>query len=168
MENKINLEEFMLKQLDVTLNMKDRIETKITAFLPIVSLIMTAILAFISIGYAGNFMHLLRKHLVFVIIAFFLGLFEMVLCTIPLFAGKVWYFYIEDLMNVYRNRKNNNESSIEQDILEHNEIIINKNERNLDRFRKAYFVCSVGMLVFIISFIILAVVFFVSMLGGIR
>ncbi|MBR0098767.1 MAG: hypothetical protein IJP90_03525 [Treponema sp.] len=40
MENKINLEEFMVKQLEVTLDMKGRIVSKTKAFLPIASLIL--------------------------------------------------------------------------------------------------------------------------------
>lgn len=167
MENKINLEEFMLRQLDITLNMKNRVESKIMAFLPIVSLILTAMLTFISISYAGAFMPLFKRYFVLIVIVFCLGLIEMIFCSIPLIPGKVWYFYIEDLMEAYKSKNLDNESDIVQDILEHNENIINKNEKKLDRLRTAYLVCAVGMFVFILSFVLLSFVFFISMMGAI-
>lgn len=156
---RINLEEFMLKQLDVTLGMKSRIEAKLATYLAVVSLMLGAILTFISISFSSGFAGDFQKYFAVIAIVFCVGLAEMIICLIPLIPGQVWYFYINELMDAYKS----NEIVSDEEILEHNQKLIKYNEGKLERTRFCYLLSYIGLSIFTIGFISISVLFFISM-----
>lgn len=93
MENKINLEEFMLRQLDLSLNMKSSMETKAVGYLTVDTLILGILFSFLTEIYSKNICALFKKTcLEFFGVSFVIGLFVLVLCAIILFPKRIEYF----------------------------------------------------------------------------
>lgn len=165
-ENKISLEELILKQLDWSLEMKSRLEAKAVGYLAFITLILTILSDFLKDVYPSNICSLFKWTCIgFFIATFIVGLILLVLCAKMLLPKNIEYFSCKKLMDLHYETKNSDNSDNDDYILSENEKFIEKNEKTIARLDSYNKSIAFGLIYMIIGFIISSILFFVF-IGG--
>ncbi len=101
-ESKINIEEFLLQQLNWSLEMKSRLEMKATAYVAIVTLMMTLLSSMKILPCTSK----TEVIFIFAVIVFFIGLLIIVICAVILFPKKMYTLDSKWLLAVYHDKDN--------------------------------------------------------------
>lgn len=162
MGNKINFEEFILKQYDETLNSKDRLEAKASSYLAVNALILAVLATFISILVDKADSISTKIFHSFVIIdgcVFFLGIANLLICIFLFFPRRLWGFSSEKLLKAYyRNQIN------DRNLLKESEAFTYQNKKVLDLIRMCYVIISGGLFIQLIGFAVASIYFFIILL----
>ena len=162
MDSKINLEELILTQLDRSLEMKNRLETKAIGYITAIALILTILENFIEAVYELK-LHLLLKwgFLSFYILVFLLGLVLLFLCTKMLLPKKISYFDANKLLDFYNKLSEKKEINSDEVILSENKKYIAINTTTieiLDSYNKKV---SHGLLFLVFGMFVSSISFFI-------
>lgn len=123
--NKINLEEFMLHQLDWSLEMKARLESKATGYLAVTTLSLSLVFQMMmnsKVMEVSAFIYLCKATVI-------VGLLIVILCAAMLFPKRISYFRAKWLLEIYNNKIPADE--IENRILKKNQKYIEQNGKTV-------------------------------------
>ena len=160
MENKINLEELMLRQYNEALASKDRLESKIAAYLAANALILGVLVTFISILYGCKEINEIHSFLLLNMVSFTIGLLNLLISIFILLPRRQWSFSSEKLLRIYFSDNN-----FDSELLMQNEKIIFKNKRVINLIRTGSHIVSFGLMLQILVFTIVSLEFFKILLG---
>ena len=161
MESKINLEELILRQYEVSLSVKERLEAKAGIYLAIVTLVLTVLLEFLSFLFNDQFtitMETRQKVSKLILSVFIVGLVELVICASMIFPRLVWYFSIERLMNLYHHKDFISGKRIDQMLLNSTKGFVIDHEGQIDYLRKTYAISSIVLILLMIGVIVISII----------
>lgn len=152
----IDFEEFMLHQLDVTLDMKDRLESKTVGYLTSVAFILSVLATLISMVTMNSASEDLKFYFFkFSKFLFMVGILELFICSLILLPKAVSHFDSKDLQKLMGI-----ESDLKRDLLGLNWDFIIKNEKTLTIIRSLYTASSIGLVLLLIGFAVEILFFF--------
>ncbi|MBR6198923.1 MAG: hypothetical protein IKQ61_01520 [Spirochaetales bacterium] len=162
-ENKINLEELIVKQLDWLLELKNRDETKSIGYLTAITLMMTILAQFSSEIYKMNIISTTYRKLILLFygIVFCFGVVILLLCAIQLLRKNIHYFNVEKLINL---RKNENE--YDDNIINAVSTFIKTNKSTHDVLNNFNKIISVCVIILVGLFSLSGFIYFVTIIGG--
>lgn len=164
MENKINLEEFLLHQYDETLIIKDRLESKITSYLAVNALMLTVLVTFIAVVESD----ICKKNFLIIdMVVFCIGIINFVISLIVLFPRRLWQYGSERLLRFHFDEFADLEKTNYSDsLLLQNEKMIYENKKIVNFVRIGYVIVSIGLFIQILGFAFESVLFFKIIIWG--
>jgi hypothetical protein len=161
-ESKINFEELILRQLEVSIEMKERLQSKAASYITADALILGALLTFLSILLNGQCDKLGTSFYVCSIVVFCFGIIEFVICSSMLLPNSIYYFTASKLMGLHKMKNKFSVEELERMILKENQKYIDKNERINLKLGVMYVAGSIVLILLIAGFSVLGIMFFVS------
>ena len=158
-KNNINLEEFILKQLDWSLEMKARIENKSTGYLAITSFLIGIMFQIVTSDKFDNLtqMNVFR---VFSKATISVGVIVIIACGIILYPKDIGFFKVNWLMKLYNEIKElKNSDTVDRDerMLEKAKTYIDSNMKSIcfmSFFSKIVSVATIAMLLLFLGCLI--------------
>ncbi|MBR1404248.1 MAG: hypothetical protein IJ558_08705 [Treponema sp.] len=149
-EGGINLEEFMLRQLDLSLEMKSRLETKATGYLAVVALILGLVFQIITSDVSSTecLLFFFCKATVAV------GTIIVIICAVMLFPRRIGYFSSKWLSDIYADKNSQKKSAREKRILTENQRHIDTNGDSIRIQGILNIVVSIFMFIMLVLFVI--------------
>ena len=162
MKNNINLEELILRQLDCSLEMKSRFESKAIGYLAFITLTLTILTNFLIEVYKSNVCNVFRwTCMIFFIVTFCIGLVLLVLCTKMLLPKPISCFNGKKLLDFYVKRKTVNDADIDVPLLAENQKFIETNEKTIKMLDSYNGKIAAGLVYVITGFIVSSILFFI-------
>lgn len=161
MENKINLQELMLRQIDLSLTMKSSVETKAVGYLTVVSLILGILIDFVIETYQ-IVMHPVFKFIMlgFYCSSFIAGIIVLCCCSIILYPRNIAHLDADDLLNLH-NLMKSKECDADEFLIEEAEEILQINNETVRRLDILNRKASNGMIAVVTLFVFSCISFFI-------
>ncbi len=166
-KNKININDLIIKEVDRSIDMRGRIESKAVGSMSAVALILNIVLNFIiesrKLTICINFK---VAYMLFYIATFLIGVTLLLFFVLMLFPQKTGYFDADLLFKLRENKEKENNDA-DSKIISECEQSIAVNDDTMNRMLKFNRRISYGLVALAICFVVDTILFFVSINGGI-